>query len=208
MNGFSDSDLFLCAYGLCLHCEDSGKERQWVKEREEGGKKQVWPKPSQLSPRCLTEVIVSDRGGSHEPWTEPRLELARNKTRFSRSEETAVLNEKPGRECKRKGSLHKIKSNLGLLSFPPIPPSHTAYHIASSFKQTVGAAIVSALPPIPYCVEVNYWQGMRKLHSQNKVLRLAPSAGYFKSCVVLKIAGKPDFFGLVRYQVTLFQVLY
>lgn len=130
-------------------------------------------------------MIVSDRGGSHEPWTEPRLELARNKTRFSRSEETAVLNENPGRECKRKGSLHKIKSNLGLLSFPPIPPSHTAYHIASSFKQTVGAAIVSALPPIPYCVEVNYWQGMRKLHSQNKVLRLAPSAGYFKSCVVL-----------------------
>lgn len=27
-NGFSDSDLFFCAYALCLHCEDSGKERE------------------------------------------------------------------------------------------------------------------------------------------------------------------------------------
>lgn len=67
-NGFSDSDLFFCAYALCLHCEDSGK-RERGREGEKK-KKQVWPKPSQLSPRCLTEVIVSDRGSSHEPWTE------------------------------------------------------------------------------------------------------------------------------------------
>lgn len=39
VNGFSDSDLFfcVCADGLCLHCEDLGKER----EREEGGKKKT-----------------------------------------------------------------------------------------------------------------------------------------------------------------------
>lgn len=62
--------IFFCACSLCLYCEDL--EIEW--EREAGGgeekKKQVWPKFSQLSPRCLTEVIVSDRSSSHEPWTE------------------------------------------------------------------------------------------------------------------------------------------
>lgn len=63
MNGLSDSDLFFHAYALCLHCEHSGKVR-------ESGKKTSLTEASQLSPRCLTEVIVSDRGSSHEPWTE------------------------------------------------------------------------------------------------------------------------------------------
>lgn len=39
-NGFSDSDLFFCAYALCLHCEDSGK-RERGREGEKKKKKQV-----------------------------------------------------------------------------------------------------------------------------------------------------------------------
>lgn len=65
---------------------------------------------------------------------------------------------------KRLPAEDKVESWLLFLS--SIPLLHTAYHIARSFKQTVGAGIVSVVLPIPYCVEVNYWQGMRKLHSQ------------------------------------------
>lgn len=64
-NGFSDSDLFFVPMFFVSIVKTKGK-----KARARGEKKQVWPKPSQLSPRCLTEVIVSDRGSSHEPWTE------------------------------------------------------------------------------------------------------------------------------------------
>lgn len=111
---------------------------QGKKERE-GVKKQVWPKPSQLSPRCLTEVIVSDRGSSHEPLDWDGLELARNKTQFSRSEETAVLNKTRQRmQKKRFPAEDKVESWLLFFSSSSIPLLHTAYHIASSFKQTVG----------------------------------------------------------------------
>lgn len=113
--------IFFCAHALCLHCEDSGKEREG-----EGRKKQVWPKPSQLSPRCLTEVIVSDRCSSHEPWTETVLELARNKTQFSRSEETAVLNKTRQRmQKKRLPAEDKVKSWLPFSFFLHSPVTHS-----------------------------------------------------------------------------------
>lgn len=63
------------------------------------------------------------------------LELARNKTQFSRSEETAVLNKTSQRmHKKRLPAEDKVES--WLLSPPvssSIPLLHTAYHIAWSF---------------------------------------------------------------------------
>lgn len=114
--------FFLCLSSLSLLWRLRNRET----EREGGGgtkktkKKKVWPKPSQLSPRCLTEVIVSDRGGSHEPRTETWLELATNKTQFSRSEETAVLNKTKQRMWKKRFPAEdKVES---CLPFPPPPP--------------------------------------------------------------------------------------
>lgn len=53
---------------------------------------------------------------------------------------------------------------------------------------------MSVVLPIPYCVEVNYWQGMRKLLPQNKVVVLAPLPAALMHGLHIRQARKPDFF--------------
>lgn len=114
-NGFSDSDLFFCAYALCLHCEDSGK-----RERGREGEKK---KKTSLTEAQSIISQVFDWSDCKRSRQFPRaldwdgLELARNKTQFSRSEETAVLNKTRQRmQKKRLPAEDKVESWL-LFSF-------------------------------------------------------------------------------------------
>lgn len=108
--------IFFCAYALCLHCEDSGKER----ERE--GKKTSLTEAQSI----ISQVFDwSDCKRSRQfpralDWDE--LELVRNKTQFSRSEETAVLNKTRQRmQKKRLPALDKVESWLLFFLLPPFP---------------------------------------------------------------------------------------
>lgn len=140
--------LFLCR-PLCLHCEESGSERERA-----GRGESVRPELSQLSPRCLTEAIVSDRGRSHEP------ELTRNKSRFSRSEETAVLNK--NQQQKRLIAEDKVQSCPPPSPRGPPSPAAAIPIIKLRLLDKRRAGIVSVVLPVPHCVEVNYWRAVRK----------------------------------------------
>lgn len=115
-NGFSDSDLFF----LCL-CSLSPLWRlREERERERGGEKK---KKTSLTEAQSIISQVFDWSDCKRSRQFPRaldwdgLELARNKTQFSRSEETAVLNKTRQRmQKKRLPAEDKVESWL-LFSF-------------------------------------------------------------------------------------------
>lgn len=91
--------FFFCAYALCLHCEDSWKKRE--RERE-GGKKTSLTEAQSIISQVFdwSDCKRSRRFPRALDWDE--LELVRNKTQFSRSEETAVLNKTRQRMQKKR----------------------------------------------------------------------------------------------------------
>lgn len=113
-NGFSDSDLFFVPTVFVSIVKTQGK-------RERRGKKTSLTEAQSIISQVFdwSDCKRSRRFPRALDWD--GLELARNKTQFSRSEETAVLNKTRQRmQKKRLPAEDKVES---WLLFPLLPPS-------------------------------------------------------------------------------------